>query len=95
MRIARSVRIFTFVAAVFAVLMLAAPGYSWNGRYHHGNGGHYNHGYHHGYRHYGHGNWNGYYGARSYPYYRSYYYAPSVSFGFPFFLPGFSFYFGP
>jgi len=111
MRIVRKIKILSFVTAFFAALMLAAPGYSWTGQYNHGSGGYRNHGYHnnyghhqygHGYynghRRYGHGSWNGYYGASSYPYYyRSRYYAPSVSFAlpFPFFLPGFAFYIGP
>jgi hypothetical protein len=95
MRIARSVKILTFVTAVLAVLMWTAPGYSWTGRYDHGNGGYYSHGYHNGYRHYNRGYRNGYHRVNYYPYYRSHYYSPYISFGFPFVLPGFSFYVGP
>jgi len=97
MRIARSVKILTFVTAVFAVLMLAAPGYSWSGRYHQGNGGYYSHGHHNGYQNYSHGYRNGYHRVRpyAYPYYRTYYNSPYISFGFPLPLPVFSFYVGP
>jgi hypothetical protein len=107
MRTVRKIKILAFVTAVFAVLMLAAPGYSWTGQQNRGSGGNYSHGYqnnhrgHHqyghgyynGHRRYGHGAWNGYYRVSRYPRY----YAPSVSVGFPFpfFLPGFSFYVGP
>jgi hypothetical protein len=95
MRWTRKIKIFTFAAAAFAVLMLASPGYSWNGGYHRGYGGHYRQGYHnsYGHRYYSHdyhkGHWR--YG------YHSRYHAPAVSFAFPFplFLPGFSFYIGP
>jgi hypothetical protein len=106
MRMVKRFKILSFVTAVFAVLMLAAPGYSWTGQQHRGHGYHntnyghrnFGHGYYNGHRRYGHGSWNGYYSASRYPYYyRSGYYAPSVSlaFPFPFFLPGFSFYIGP
>lgn len=102
------VRIFPVVAALFAVLLLSAPGHSWAGRNDRGFGGYYNSSYHntnggynhngYGYRHHSRGFLGGYYGGGYYPYYnRPSYYGPSVSvaFPFPFFLPGISFYIGP
>lgn len=107
MRIYNKVKIFPVVAALFAVLLLSAPGYSWADRYDRGFGGYHNSGiYHHGngfrhvengFRHHHRGFWNGYYGDSYYPYaYGPSYYGPSVSVGFPFpfFLPGISVHIG-
>lgn len=102
MKTVRKAKILSLVAAVFAVLMLAAPGYSWTGQHNRGHGGYDNHGYyndqnyshrqyghryHQGYRPYGHGNWGGYYRASHRPHF---YPVP-----FSLVLPGFSFYIGP
>ena len=75
MRIVRKIKIFSVVTAVLAVLMLAAPGYSWTGQRDRGDGGYYNPGYHnknYGYRHYGHGYHNGYRHHGHYNGYRHY-----------------------
>lgn len=102
MKMVRKARILSLVAAFFAVLMLAAPGYSWTGQHDRGRGSYGNHGYynnlnyshrqyghryHPGYRPYGHGYWNGYYRASHRPFF---YPVP-----FSLVLPGFSFYIGP
>ena len=91
MRIVRKIKILSVVTAVLAVLMFAAPGYSWTGQRDRGYGGdynqgypnknydyrHYGHRYYNGYRHYGHGSWNGYHGVPYYPrYYGPRYYGP-------------------
>jgi hypothetical protein len=101
MRAYSKVRIFPVVAALFAVLLLSAPGYSWADRGQRGSGGYYNtnggHGHHwNGHRNHGRAFWGGYYGGFYDPYYyRPSYYGPSVSVAFPFLLPGISFYIGP
>ncbi len=110
MRTIRMIKIFTFIIGVFAVLMLAVPGYSWAGQHVRGAEGYCNHnyhnnlqGYHHnnhkyydGHRYYGNGNWKGYHRAYNHPYhYRNPHHAPVVPRGFPFFARGFSIHIGP
>ncbi len=96
MKFIRKFKVMSFVVVV-AILLLAAPGYSWT----HG-GGYNGYGYRGGYHHNYHSGYHAYRGAYA-PYgYRPYYgysgyYGPSVSFSMPFplVLPGFSFYVGP
>ncbi len=85
MRAYNKIRIFPVVAALFAVLLLSAPGYSWAWRNDGGFGGYQRSGYHnrgyhntysgyrhhghHGYRHHSRAYWGGYYGGSYYPNY--------------------------